>query len=70
MNGYIELSYWDLAIASLFLLINGGVSLAFKLGIERTLLLNGVRMVEGNTARSFQPEQADPAMDRVFGAQG
>ena len=45
MNGYIELSYWDLAIASLFLLINGGVSLAFKLGIERTLLLNGVRMV-------------------------
>ena len=42
---YIQLSYWDLAFASIFLLINGAVSLFFKLGIERTLLLNGVRMV-------------------------
>lgn len=42
---YIELSYWDLVIASLFLLINGAVSLIFKLGIERTLILNGLRMV-------------------------
>jgi len=42
---YIQLSYWDLAFASIFLLINGAVSLVFKLGIERTLLLNGLRMV-------------------------
>jgi len=42
---YIELTYWDLGFASLFLLINGAVSLIFKLGIERTLLLNGLRMV-------------------------
>ncbi len=45
MTSYIELSYWDLVIASLFLLINGGASLAFNLGIERTLLLNGLRMI-------------------------
>ena len=42
---YIELSYWDLALASIFLLINGAVSIIFKLGIERTLILSGFRMV-------------------------
>ena len=42
---YIQLTYWDLAIASLFLLVNGAVSLVFNLGIERTLLLSGLRMV-------------------------
>lgn len=42
---YVALSYWDLVMAAALILINGGVSLAFQLGIERQLLLAAVRMV-------------------------
>lgn len=43
-TAYIELSYWDLALAATLILINGGLSLAFRLGIERSLLLAAARM--------------------------
>lgn len=43
-SGYIALTYWDLALAAALILINGGLSLLFQLGIERTLLWNAVRM--------------------------
>lgn len=41
---YIVLSYWDLALASLLILINGAISLAFRLGIERQLVWSALRM--------------------------
>ena len=41
---YVVLSYWDLALASVLILVNGALSLAFRLGIERRLLWSAVRM--------------------------
>lgn len=41
---YVVLGYTDLALASLLILISGGLSLAFRLGIERQLVLSAVRM--------------------------
>lgn len=40
----IELSYLDLAVAALLLLINGGISLALELRLERQLLIAALRM--------------------------
>lgn len=45
MADYIQLSYFDIAIASVFLLINGAVSLWLGLGIARNLAFAMVRMV-------------------------
>lgn len=42
---YIELSYWHLALASLLILANGLVSLWYRLGLEKSLLINTVRML-------------------------
>jgi putative ABC transport system permease protein len=42
---YISLSYFDLALASLLIFANGIISVWFRLGLERTLLINTVRMV-------------------------
>ena len=44
MTGYIELSYLDLAIAALLVVLNAGLSLAFGLGLERRMLLAALRM--------------------------
>lgn len=44
-TSYITLSYYDLILASGFVFISGGISLGFRLGLERTLLLNTLRMV-------------------------
>lgn len=41
---YINLSLLDLGLASFLIFINGGLSLALGLGLERTLLINTVRM--------------------------
>jgi len=41
----ISLSYWDLAIASLLLWLNGALSLWLGLGLERRMLIAGARMV-------------------------
>lgn len=43
-SGYIALSYWDLAMAAALILINGLLSVVFRLGLERTLLIAALRM--------------------------
>ena len=45
MSSYIALSYWELAAASLFVLINAGLSVMFGLNIHRSLLVAAIRMV-------------------------
>ncbi|MGI9521829.1 MAG: ABC transporter permease [Hyphomicrobiaceae bacterium] len=45
MNGYIPLTYLDLVLASVFLLINGALSFSLGLGLERSLFVAAVRMV-------------------------
>lgn len=45
MTGYIELSYWDVALASIFLILNGLISVAMKLGLARQLFVAAVRMI-------------------------
>lgn len=42
---YIQLTTFDLAIAAAILLINGGISIAFQLGLERTIAISALRMV-------------------------
>jgi putative ABC transport system permease protein len=42
---YVPLSLLDLALAAALILVNGAISLGFRLGIERTLLVNTVRML-------------------------
>lgn len=50
---YVALSLWDLVLATLLILINGGLSLALNLGLERTLFINTVRMVVQLSAIGF-----------------
>ncbi len=42
---FVVLDYWDIALAALLLFINAGLSLAFRLGLGRRLLIAGTRMV-------------------------
>ena len=42
---YIALSYWDILLAASLLCINAGLSIYFKLGTEKRLLIAAVRMV-------------------------
>ena len=44
MTGYIALSYWDLALASVLVLIDAGLSIIFGLKIHRSLLVAAIRM--------------------------
>lgn len=44
-SSYIALSSWDLVLAATLMLINGVVSWAFSLKLERTLFFTSVRMV-------------------------
>src|SRR5689334_23147502 len=41
---YIALSYWDLALASVLVLIDAGLSIVFGLKIHRSLLVAAIRM--------------------------
>ena len=45
MSQYIELSYWDVVLAALFLVINGMLSIWLDLRLERQLLVAAIRMV-------------------------
>ncbi len=42
---YVALSPWDLAIAAALLLIDAGLSIRFRLGLERRLAIAALRMV-------------------------
>lgn len=41
---YIDLSYWQVALAALLILVNAGVSLLLRLDLQRRLLFAAVRM--------------------------
>lgn len=41
-KSYLELSYWQVGLAALLILINGAASLLLKLGLERRLLVAAV----------------------------
>jgi putative ABC transport system permease protein len=45
VDGYVELSAWQVAIAASLVLVNGIISVVFRLGLERSLLIASVRMV-------------------------
>lgn len=45
MSEYVELSYIDIALASVFLLLNGALSLWLRLGLARNLAFAMLRMV-------------------------
>lgn len=45
MSEYIVLTYGDLVLASIFLLLNGGLSFALHLGLERQLAIASLRMI-------------------------
>ena len=45
MNSYIELSYMDIALAGMLLGINAMLSVYYKLGTEKRLLIAAIRMV-------------------------
>ncbi|MDH3668233.1 MAG: iron export ABC transporter permease subunit FetB [Paracoccaceae bacterium] len=45
MSGYLALSYWDLVLASGFLILNAVLSLWLQLGLARQMLVAAVRMV-------------------------
>lgn len=45
MGNYIELSFADVAIASVLILVNGAASVALRLNLQRTLLIASVRTI-------------------------
>ena len=45
MSGYIALSYWDVALAAVFLIVSAGLSLWLQLGLARQMLVAGLRML-------------------------
>jgi putative ABC transport system permease protein len=45
MSGYIALTYWDIALAAVFLVLNGVLSIALNLGLERQLAIAAARMI-------------------------
>ena len=45
MSQYIALTYWDVVLAAVFLVINGALSIWLDLRLERQLLIAAIRMV-------------------------
>ena len=45
MASYIALNYWELAAASIFVVINAGLSVMFGLKVHLSLLVAAIRMV-------------------------
>ena len=44
VDSYIELAYWQVGLAALLILINGAISVALRLDLERRLWVAAVRM--------------------------
>jgi putative ABC transport system permease protein len=42
---YLALDYWDIALASLLVAVNAALSIRFRLGLERRLLIAAARMI-------------------------
>lgn len=45
MNDYIALTYFDVGLAAIFLILNAAISLALQLGLAKKLIFSGMRMV-------------------------
>ncbi len=45
MDAYIALTYWQVGLAALLIIVNGAISIILRLGMERTLLLASIRTV-------------------------
>lgn len=45
MNEYVELTYWQVALAGLLVVINGAISIVLRLRMERTLIIASIRTV-------------------------
>ena len=45
MNGYIALGYGDLALGAVLILVDAGLSMALRLGLERQILVASLRMM-------------------------
>lgn len=45
MNGYVELSYLQVGLASLLIMVNGAISIGLRLQMERSLFLASLRTV-------------------------
>ena len=45
MDGYVELSFWQVALAALLIVINGAISVALRLRMERSLVIASLRTV-------------------------
>lgn len=45
MDGYVELTYWQVALASFLIIANGAISVFLRLRMERTLLVASIRTV-------------------------
>jgi putative ABC transport system permease protein len=44
-DSYVELTYGQVALAAALVLLNGGISLALRLGLERSLVIASVRTI-------------------------
>jgi putative ABC transport system permease protein len=44
VGNYITLNYWELAAASVFVFMNAGLSVIFRLRVHRSLLVAAIRM--------------------------
>ncbi len=45
MSGYVELSYVEVGLAALLIVVNGAISIAQRLQMERSLILASLRTV-------------------------
>lgn len=45
MRDYIDLSYWQVGLAALLILINAAISIGLRLGLERTLFVASLRTI-------------------------
>jgi putative ABC transport system permease protein len=45
MDGYVELTYWQVALTALLIVINGAISVTLRLRMERPLLIASIRTV-------------------------
>jgi putative ABC transport system permease protein len=44
-SSYLQLTYWQVALAALLIVVNGAISIALGLKLERSLLIGSLRMI-------------------------
>jgi len=53
MSSYVELTYWQVGLAALLIVVNGAISVALRLQMERSLLIASIRTVVQLTLVGF-----------------